>query len=103
MFVSLAVTGIFTQVGCTSRKTELHEVAIKEFQYAPATLSVRSGDTISWTNQDVVPHTATGETPGLDSGSMDTGKVWRYVALTKGSYSYKCAFHPTMAGTFEVR
>ncbi|HXG71132.1 MAG TPA: cupredoxin family copper-binding protein [Gemmatimonadaceae bacterium] len=103
MFAALPASGILTQFGCAPRKAESHEVAIRGFQYSPSTLSVRTGDTVSWTNQDIVPHTATGESPGLDSGSMDTGKVWRYVAVTKGSYSYKCAFHPAMVGTIEVR
>lgn len=103
MVAALQVSGILTQFGCAPRKVESHKVAIREFQFAPAALSVRTGDTISWTNHDILPHTATGETPGMDSGSMDTGKVWRYVAVTKGDFSYKCAFHPTMVGTIEIR
>lgn len=102
MFTALPVFGILTQFGCASPKAALHEIAIKEFQYLPASLSVRTGDTIIWKNQDIVPHTATSETAALSSGSIDPGRGWRYTAAKKGSYSYICAFHPTMVGMVEV-
>ena len=103
MIPALLVTIMSTPFGCAPRNSVTHQVAIKGFEYAPAKLAVQSGDTISWTNHDIVPHTATGSAPGLNSGSMDSGKAWRYVATTKGTHSYKCAFHPTMVGSVEVR
>lgn len=79
-------------------------VAIRAFQYQPASVTVQVGDTVTWTNDDLVPHTATA-TKGkrFNSGSIDAKQAWRYVAKQKGTYPYECTFHPTMKGTLVVR
>jgi plastocyanin len=64
---------------------------------------VRAGDTVVWTNEDVVPHTATAKGKGLDSGSIGAKQSWRYTASEKGTYAYDCTFHPNMKGTLVVR
>ena len=71
-------------------------VAIREFKFEPATVTVHQGDTVEWKNDDSVPHTATadsdGQKPAFDSGSPHTGATWCYVAGTKGTYNYTCTF-----------
>lgn len=101
-----AVTGAMTRP--TART-----VAIRAFQYQPASATVQVGDTVTWTNDDIVPHTATangttanGTTANgkrFDSGSIGSKHAWRYVATRKGTYAYVCTFHPTMRGTLVVR
>ena len=81
----------------------VHQVVIQGFGYAPASLEVAVGDTVVWTNRDVVPHTVTAESRAFDSGSMAMGATWRYVAAEPGSYPYLCSFHPTMKGMLVVR
>ena len=39
----------------------IHQIAIQGFVYTPASLEVAVGDTVVWTNRDVVPHTVTAE------------------------------------------
>src|SRR5262249_7019284 len=82
-------------------------VEIREFKFEPATITVHEGDTVEWKNDDSVPHTATedveGKKPAFDSGSIQTGVVWRYVAKQKGTYNYICTFHPNMQGTLIVQ
>ncbi len=86
-----------------AREQRTHTVAIRGFQYAPASITVELGDTVVWQNQDIVPHTATAEGKGLDTGSIGANASGRYVARAKGTYAYDCAFHPTMKGTLVVR
>ena len=81
----------------------IHQIAIQGFVYAPASLEVAVGDTVVWTNRDVVPHTVTSESGAFDSGSMAAGATWRYVAVEPGSFPYICGFHPTMKGMLVVR
>jgi plastocyanin len=79
-------------------------VAIREFKFEPATVTVHQGDTVEWKNDDSVPHTATADgQAAFDSGSIQTGATWRYVAGTKGTYNYTCTFHPTMKGELIVQ
>jgi plastocyanin len=82
-------------------------VVIREFKFEPATVTVHAGDTVEWKNDDVVPHTVTvdGEPqkPAFDSGSIQTGAAWRYVARKQGTYNYTCTFHPNMKGKLIVQ
>jgi plastocyanin len=60
------------------------------------------GDTVVWTNADVVPHTAT-LAQGWDTGQIGANASGRIVAGQAGTYAYVCAYHPTMRGTLIVR
>ena len=79
-----------------------HTVLIKGFEFVPPTLEVRPGDTVVWKNEDIVPHTATAESD-FDSGGLDQGESWQFVAKKKGSFAYICTYHPTMKGSLIVR
>ena len=87
--------------GCTP-KPATRQVVIRAFAFTPATDSVRVGDTVLWTNQDVVPHTATSRSGGFDSGTLEAGQAWRYTASAAGTFAYECTLHPTMKGTLVV-
>jgi plastocyanin len=83
-------------------------VRIKDFKYAPATITVAPGTTITWTNQDTAPHTATsGASPNAD-GVFDSGTITKAASRTvtvskRGTFTYYCAFHPFMKATVIVR
>ncbi|HSA94108.1 MAG TPA: cupredoxin family copper-binding protein [Terriglobales bacterium] len=83
-------------------RPQTHTVLIKGFEFLPPTLEVRSGDTVIWKNEDIVPHTATAEND-FDSGGLDKGESWKFVARKKGSFPYICDYHPTMKGSLIVR
>ena len=79
-----------------------HQVDITGFEFAPSILKVKPGDTITWTNRDIAPHTAT----ALD-GSWDTGRLNRgqsaTITVTSGfSSAYLCTFHPMMKASLEI-
>lgn len=61
-----------------------------------------AGDTVVWTNEDIVPHTATAK-KGFDSKSIEKSGSWRFVTKQKGTYPYICTFHPTMKAELIVR
>jgi plastocyanin len=77
-------------------------VTIDGFEFRPATATVKAGDTVIWRNTDPVPHTATAKDAGLDSGSINAGGTYRFVAKRKGRFDYICTLHPTMKGTLIV-
>ena len=77
------------------------DVAIREFAYQPPVLHAASGDTIVWTNQDIVPHTVTFE--GLDRpDSVAAGATWRLVVPAGDTLRYWCRYHPAMTGVVVV-
>ena len=93
-------------VACGSSKSKPapreHRVAIRAMQFDPASLEVAVGDTIVWSNDDLVPHTATAA--GLfDSGPLAPQATWSYTVEKAGTVGYVCTFHPTMSATFKTR
>jgi plastocyanin len=78
-------------------------VAIQGFAYAPATLTVKAGTTVTWTNQDQDPHTVTSTNGGpLRSPTLNNGASFRYTFSTPGHFDYLCTIHPFMTATVVV-
>lgn len=79
------------------------EVAIADFSFTQADLSVAPGAELTFRNTGQAPHTATFDDVELDTGTLDSGGVGTLTAPTAaGSYSYFCAIHPRMRGTLVV-
>jgi plastocyanin len=77
-----------------------HQVAIKNFAFAPAALAVTVGTTVTWTNQDTDAHTVTGGP--LRSAALGTGQTYTYTFKTPGTFSYLCTIHPFMTAKVTV-
>jgi plastocyanin len=84
-------------------KPAVHVVTMEGLQFRPATLTVRRGDRITWVNNDLFPHTATGPSGTFDSASIPAGGSWSFVAGKSGTFTYTCTFHPTMKAVLTVR
>jgi plastocyanin len=81
-------------------------VAIQDFTYSPATVSIRVGAVVRWTNYGPSPHTTTSNIGAWDSGQLNPTNASRayggptqagtfQVTFTRtGSYGYHCAIHP---------
>jgi plastocyanin len=74
-----------------------HIVEIRNFVFAPAALAVRDGDRVVFVNHDAVPHTATADAGGWDTGNIAAGDS-AAVTVAKGGGAYHCTYHPTMKG-----
>jgi putative membrane protein len=77
-------------------------VSIEGMSFNPRALTVSRGARIVWTNKDIVPHTVRANTRAFDSGSIAPNATWLYVADRPGTYSYACAYHPTMTASLRV-
>lgn len=78
---------------------EMQAVSIAEFAFAPQQLEIPAGTTVTWTNQDATPHTATADDGSFDSGRIDAVGDFSFTFTEPGTYGYYCAFHPGMTGT----
>src|SRR5580698_174272 len=55
------------------------EIKIDNFSFGPMTLTVSSGTTVTWINNDDVPHTVVSEdTTTFKSKALDTGGKFSY-------------------------
>jgi len=80
------------------------KVAIADMAFSPATITVKKGTTVTWTNQDSVAHTVT-ENDGQDgpkSSNLANGQSYSFTYNTVGTFKYHCTIHPNMTGTVTV-
>ncbi len=79
-----------------------HTVVIENLRFVPETLEIRKGDTVTWQNRDLVPHTVT--VPGrLESGNLGPNARWSHVFSTPATLAYVCRYHPMMKAQVIVR
>ena len=103
--VAVAAAAAFqpaTRASAEDDRPTIHHVEIRDLQFTPAELTVRPGDTIIWTNHDIVPHTATAGDDSWDSGELALGASYTHVVQEGAEGDYYCRYHPAMTGTFET-
>jgi plastocyanin len=72
-------------------------VSIANFQFTPATVTVKSGGTVIWTNKEGV-HTVTANDGSWTSGNLAAGKSFSQKFDSPGKYPYYCEFHGSPGG-----
>jgi plastocyanin len=78
-------------------------VDIKDFAFNPPEITVPVGGSVTWTNSDPVPHTATGlDREALQSGAIAPGESFTQAFDAAGTVEYFCEFHPNMKGSIVV-
>ena len=78
-------------------------IEIKDFAFNPQTLTVKSGETITWINRDEEPHTVVSVGKKFQkSSALDTDQQFTITAGAPGAYEYFCSVHPKMTGTIVV-
>jgi len=77
-------------------------VTIDNFAFSPATLKVKVGQKVSWTNkQQGVAHTVTADGGTFDH-PMPSGATFSFAFPKTGTFAYHCTIHPSMHGTIVV-
>lgn len=77
-------------------------VTIDDFAFVPATLTVKRGDTVTWTNHDEEPHTVAANDGSFRSPGMGANGTYNFTFGTPGTFDYICSIHPFMHGTVVV-
>ncbi|MCX7858826.1 MAG: plastocyanin/azurin family copper-binding protein [Chloroflexus sp.] len=86
----------------TERSAGNAQVTIANFAYSPSQVTVRVGNSVTWTNNDSAPHTVTANDASFNSGTLGQGGVYSHTFNTTGVFSYFCAIHPSMTGNVRV-
>ena len=75
------------------------------YKFEPASISVKAGTTVTWTNNDNFTHSVQFKDGGLltDAMLMKPGEKTTYTFSTAGTFHYQCSLHPqNMQGTVTV-
>ena len=88
------------QAGTTNRATVEVRDAGNNFNFAPSTVTIKKGGTVTWVWKGRISHNVYGS--GLNSGFRTKGQ-WPKRFTRTGTYSYYCVIHPSMRGKVVVR
>ncbi len=100
--LAAGTVGLAVSCAPSAGAAETHVIEIRDFQFSTAVINVVAGDTITWVNMDIAPHTATATDGAWDSGALEHGDEWSLVVEEAGSIDYICTFHPQMTGVINV-
>jgi plastocyanin len=111
---AIAITAVVLAFGLSGRtqarppasgeKNGPYVVKIDNFSFGPAALTVPVGATVTWINQDDVPHTVvSSDGKGIKPSVLDTDEKFSHTFGQAGTYAYYCSIHPKMTGTLTVQ
>ena len=96
-----AIAGEMKNDASTSNKQ--NRIEIKDFAFNPQTITVKSGETVTWINRDEEPHTIVSVGKQFKkSTALDTDQEFTITVGAPGTYDYFCSVHPKMTGTIVV-
>lgn len=99
----VAVLGLVA-LPLAARAATTHDVTVADDSFAPAQLSVDSGDTVRWTNKGLRTHSVTFSGETREETTLLPGQTRTTTFEKAGTYRYRCGFHPeTMQGSIVVR
>ena len=79
-------------------------IKIDNFSFGPADITVPAGTTVTWTNNDDVPHVVTSDDNKMfKSKALDTADHFSFTFTKPGTYNYYCAIHPKMTAQVVVQ
>jgi plastocyanin len=99
-FTIAGLLSLFILIGAAEPKA--HSVSMKDLQYSPASLKIKAGNTVVWTNSDTHDHTVVASDNSFKSGNIRTGGTYSHEFAKPGTYTYSCSYHPRMKGTIVV-
>ena len=97
------VGGVIAVVGMrASRADDGAKITIGNFAFVPPMLRVKAGTTVTWVNQDDIPHSIVCPPLQVHSPPMDTDETFSFKFDKPGVYNYLCGLHPFMHGQVVV-
>lgn len=98
----LAFVTFLMFVACSPEGPANVNVAVENFKYDPDPITIRVGDSITWTNEDPVGHTSTATDDSFNTGMFFPDDSATITFDTAGNFPYFCGTHPEMTGTIVV-
>ncbi len=77
-------------------------VSIQNMKYSPATITIKPGQSVTWTNNDDRDHTVVADDGSFQSDNISAGGTYRHKFTKAGRYKYGCRYHPRMKGEVVV-
>jgi len=103
-FFALTLASLFFLFAACSKANDpaSNQVTIQNNAFSPATLTVKVGTTVIWTNKDGTPHTVTSDTGVFSSVNLNPNQTFSFMFMNKGTFNYHCTIHSNMTAKIVV-
>ena len=78
------------------------EIKIANFTFDPPILTMKAGTTVTWVNNDDIPHLVSEKDGKFRSSALDTNETFSETFKDAGTIEYFCVLHPHMTGKIVV-
>jgi plastocyanin len=109
----LAVSGLLVGLAACVGRPEVraqsqdsaarNQIKIDNFSFSPTQLTIPVGSSVTWVNNDDVPHTVVGSHQEFRSKALDTDDTFSFTFTKAGTFEYFCSVHPMMTGKIVVK
>ncbi|MEA3165473.1 MAG: hypothetical protein QOJ26_330 [Thermoplasmata archaeon] len=103
LFASLLFLAALTLSGCSTKAPLGADAAIHGNTYDPATLTIKSGQRIHFSNHDSVEHSVTADSGGEFDRDIEGGSAGDITFPDAGTFPFHCKYHTSMHGTVVVQ
>jgi plastocyanin len=69
-------------------------VTIQDFSFSPASLTIKTGTTVRWSNRGPSAHTTVSDMGTWNSGVLNVGGTFDFTFMQPGTFPYHCSLHP---------
>lgn len=115
IMILLAITITLLVAGCATKQASNNEISqeqssvelketvkLRDNKFLPTTTVVKAGTTVTWINEDQIPHTIKSVDGIFESTSLEQADTWSYKFEKTGVYNYASADYPEISARIKV-
>jgi plastocyanin len=103
LFAALASIPCLAQDAGNAGAGPVATVSMDHNAFTPGEITVVPGTTVTWVNNEAMPHTVVDMNKGFRSKTLAKDAKFSFTFTTAGDYSYLCSIHPNMKGKVIVK
>jgi plastocyanin len=103
LFAALATTPCLADDLNNAAAGAVATVSMDHNTFIPGEITVAPGTTVTWVNNETMPHTVVSPNQGFRSKTLVKDAKFSFTFTTPGDYDYLCSIHPNMKGKVIVK
>jgi amicyanin len=103
LFTALASTPCMAEDTNNAGVGAVVTVSMDHTTFIPSEITVAPGTTVTWVNNEAMPHNVTDSNKGFRSKTLVKDDRFSFTFTTAGEYDYLCLIHPNMKGKVIVK
>jgi plastocyanin len=103
LFTALASAPCLAEDANSAGTGPVASVSVDHNTFIPGEISVAPGTTVTWVNNETMPHTVVAPNKGFRSKTLLKEAKFSFTFTTPGEYDYLCSIHPNMKGKVIVK